>query len=194
MRTVSFGLALLFALSACESTHDTSATARGPVPPVEITNEITATAEVTGIDPASRLVTLRREDGALFQVVASEEVRNFDQIVTGDRLRIRFKESLRASLRPAGEGGPQAAAGMVAARAPRGATPGGGVAVGASVRVKIESIDRERDIVVFSLPSGELVSHRIATPEGRKFVDGLHLGDTVELEYTQALALSIEKA
>jgi hypothetical protein len=187
-------LALLLALGACESTSSSSMDKRAPLAPVEISNEITTTAEVTGVDSASRTVTLRREDGALFQVVASEAVHNFDQIVAGDRLRIRFKESLRASLLPSGAGGPEATTGMVAVRAPKGATPAGGMAVGASVRVKIESIDRDRDIVVFSLPSGELVSHRIATPEGRKFVGSLHLGDTVELEYTQALALNIEKA
>jgi len=188
-------LALLLALGACQTPSSSSSTKpHGDVAPVEISNEITATAEVTSVDQAKRLVTLRREDGALFQVLAGEEVRNFNQIVAGDKLRVRFKESLRASLRPAGEGGPDAVSGMVAARAAPGATPAGGVGIGMAVRVKIESIDRDHDIVVFSLPSGELVSHRIATPEGRTFVGKLHIGDTVQLEYEQALALAIEKA
>jgi hypothetical protein len=61
-----------------------------------------------------------------------------------------------------------------------------------SVVVKIESIDLQRDIVTFSLASGELVSHRIATEQGRNFVRGLKVGDKVTLAYSEALALSVE--
>jgi hypothetical protein len=161
--------------------------------PVDLSNEITATADVTAVDKGTRVVTLRREDGSMFQVLAGSEVRNFDQIKAGDKLRVRFKENLKASLRPANEGGPQAGAGVVATRAAVGATPAAGAAFGVSVKVRIESIDSAHDIVVFSLPSGELVSHRIATSEGKKFVEGLKIGDKVQLEYSQALALAIEK-
>jgi hypothetical protein len=58
--------------------------------------------------------------------------------------------------------------------------------------VTIESIDPKRDIVVFSLASGELLSHRVATTEGRAFVRGLKIGDRVTLGYSEALAISVE--
>ena len=62
-----------------------------------------------------------------------------------------------------------------------------------SLRVKIESIDRTREIVVFSLASGELIARRLQTAEGRELVQELEVGDLVQLDYTETLALGIEK-
>jgi hypothetical protein len=155
--------------------------------------EFQASAEVIAIDPGLRLVTLRREDGSLFQVRAGNEVRNFDQIATGDHLRVRFLETLAVSRRPEGESAKGAEGALAVGRAEAGAKPAGAVGRALSVRVKIESIDRERSIVVLSLASGELVSHRVATKEGREFLTGVKIGDTVQIDYTEALALSIEK-
>lgn len=190
------GLGVLLALCGCKTTKD--ATQPGSADPnrverAQLTNELTAMAEVVAVDPATRIIALRREDGSLFQVKAGPDVRNFAQIAAGDTLRVQYRETLAASLRPAGETAVPVEAGAVAARAKAGAKPGGGVGVGISVRAKVESIDRERDIVVCSLASGEIIARRILTPEGRGFVKGLKVGDTVQLDYTEALALSIAK-
>ena len=64
---------------------------------------------------------------------------------------------------------------------------------GISIRVRVESIDLGRDIVVFSLGSGELMARRLRTQEGRAFATSLKVGDLVQLDYTEVLALSIEK-
>ena len=159
----------------------------------EISNEFTATAEVAAIAPAERAVTLRREDGSLFVVQAGEGVRNFAQIAAGDAVRVRFKEVLMAAKLPPGESARSAQATLAAARTKPGEKPGAGVGMGVNLRVKIESIDRERGIVVFSLASGELIAHRIQTPQGRDFVKTLAVGDAVQLDYGRALALTVEK-
>jgi hypothetical protein len=184
-------LGAMLALSACAS--DDHAVGRAALAPAELRNEITATAQVTSVDKAMRLVTLRREDGSLLQLVAGDEVRNFDQIEAGDVLRVRYQEVLRASLCPPGEDELGAQVGALAARAEPGTRPGAGAGLAVSVRVRIESIDKGRDIVVFSLSTGELVSRRIRTDEGRRFVKGLRIDDTVQLDYTQAVALTIEE-
>jgi hypothetical protein len=62
-----------------------------------------------------------------------------------------------------------------------------------SVRVKIESIDLEHNIVVFAPVCGELIAHRLRTTEGREFVRGLEVGDTVQLDYLEALALEVQE-
>lgn len=205
--TTNFVLGSLLALCACTSSQP-AAPASEPTPApaaapaaaatprtgqAQVTNEFFASAQVMAIDAAQRLITLRREDGEFLQIKAGEEVRNFAQIAVGDKLRVKYAESLRATLLPAGAGA-QAAEGVLAAgRAEAGAKPAGALGYAITVRVKIESIDRERDLVVFSMESGELVTHRIATPEGRKFVSGLKVGDAVQLDYSEGLALSIEK-
>jgi hypothetical protein len=184
----------LLALASFKSAQSEAAQpARAKPAPVSLSNEFTATAEVIAVDKARRTVTLRREDGRLLALQVGQAARNFDQIAAGDQLRVRYKESLSASLRPAGETAKAAEGGAAAGRTEAGAKPGGGVALAMSARVKIESIDAPHDIVVFSLASGELIAHRLATAEGRTFVTGLHVGDVVQLDYAEALALSVEK-
>jgi|SRR5688572_22121544 len=159
----------------------------------EITGEFTATAQVTALAPAERKLTLRREDGAQIDVVVAEGVRNFEQIAVGDALRVRYKETLAATKLPPGESAKPLEGAFAAARAKPGAKPGGGMGMAVSLRVKIESIDRTREIVVFSLASGELIARRLQTAEGRELVQELEIGDLVQLDYTETLALGIEK-
>lgn len=188
-------LATLLLLCACKS-HDGAETSAAPSAApsrASITNEVTATAEVVALDAGTRTVTLRREDGSTMQVKAGADVRNFAQIAVGDTLKVKYQEKLEASLRPKGEPAQAASAVAAAARAEAGAKPGGGIGVGLSVRVRVESLDLASHIVTFSLSTGELVSRRVATPEGREFIKGLKVGDTVQLDYSETLALSIDK-
>jgi hypothetical protein len=190
-RALLAGTALL--LGACESTSTSSSTSAGAAPSAKIAQDVSATAKVVTLDKATRLLTLRSEDGRLCQVRCGPEVRNFDQIAVGDTLRVRYQAVLQATQLPAGSElrPPQAA--VAAARAAKGATPAAGVEVAVSVRVRIESIDAARDIVVFAPASGDLITHRIATEAGRDFVKKLKVGDLVQLDYGEALAMAIEK-
>ncbi|HEX6885608.1 MAG TPA: hypothetical protein VF530_19705 [Planctomycetota bacterium] len=162
-------------------------------PRARLSNVFTASAEVTAIAAAERRLTLRREDGRQLELTAGEAVRNFDQIAVGDHLRVRFEETLAAAKLPPGEDIRSGEAAFAAGRARPGAKPAAGLGAALAVRVRIESIDREHDIVVFALASGELIAHRLQTPEGRAFVTQLAVGDGVQLEYGEALVLGIEK-
>ena len=190
-------LGALLALCACSTTNEPTAPAAHAeykrVEHAQLTNVLTATAEVVAVNPTTRIIALRREDGSLFQVLAGQDVRNFAQITAGDKLRVQYRETLTASVQPAGESTMSVEAGAAAVRAKPGAKPAFGVGAAISVRAKVESIDHERDIVVCSLSSGEIIARRIVTPEGREFVKGLKIGDTVQLEYSEALAMSVEK-
>jgi hypothetical protein len=190
----ALALGALLGLSACASeTKTTAGTAKagGPLA-AEISNEMTATAEVVAVDKTQRLVTLRGDDGRMVEVLASDAVRNFDQIKAGDTLRVKYRQTLAAKRLPEGSDPGLGGGSITANRAKVGDRPAGGVGAMVSMRVKIVSVDRSREVVVFALPSGELVAHRIATPQGREFVKGLAVDDLVQLDYAEALALSIE--
>jgi hypothetical protein len=126
-------------------------------------------------------------------VRATDDVRNLDQIQTGDELRVYYKEAMAATKLSAGEAVRPARGSVMGDRAEVGERPAAAAAGAISARVKIESIDRERGIVVFSLASGELIARRLRTSEGREFVKGLAVGDVVQLDYTVAMALGVEK-
>jgi hypothetical protein len=185
-------LTSLLAFTACKSDMNAETP---PVPEnhrAEISNEITAAAQVVGIDPTQRLVSLRREDGTVFTLEVGSGVRNFGQVKVGDELSVRYRETLAASLLPKDSGVGMAEGAFAAGRAEPGSKPGAGMALAISFPVEIESIDLDNDIVVFSLASGELIARRLQTDAGRTFVKGLELGDRVQLEFTEAVALGIE--
>jgi hypothetical protein len=161
--------------------------------PVRITSGFTAAARVTAIAPAERRLTLQREDGTVFELQVDPSVRNFEQVAVGDTLRVRYQETLTALKLPAGSVATPVEGAMTAGRAKAGAKPGAGVGLSWRLRVRIESIDREREVVVFSLASGELIARHLETPEGRAFAADLKVGDIVQLDYAEALALAIEK-
>lgn len=183
--------AVLLLLAACQSPTPAATTPEGV--PTTLTNEFTVSAQVIALDPAVRGLTLRREDGTSINVLASDAVRNYEQLAVGDTLRVRFRESLSATKLPAGSMAAPAEVGLVAARTEQGAKPGAGVGVAVRLRVRIESIDRDRALVVFSLASGELIARHLRTPEGRSFVAGLTVGDVVQLDYAEGVALDVDK-
>jgi hypothetical protein len=182
-------------LGACQSKEPAPQPVASNAPThATISNDITATAAVVAVDAKTRVVTVRAEDGNLVQIKCGEDVRNFAQIAVHDTLHVRYRESLEATRLPAGESATPATAVGASVGAEPGAAPAGGMGVAISARVKDRSLDVEHDIVVFSFASGELSARRVVTPEGREFVKGLKIGDTVQLDYTEVLALAIEKA
>jgi hypothetical protein len=180
---------------SCESTSSSTPTqAPAPAPGrVDLSTDLTSKATVVSVDQEKRLVTLRREDGTMFTVEAGPAVRNLAQISAGDALRVHYHESLSATLLPGASTTTPVEGAYVAGRAKVGEKPGAGVGMAATARVKIESVDKTNHIVVFSLDSGELNTVRAQRPEGRSFVEGLKVGDIVQLDYTVASALSIDK-
>lgn len=191
-------LGALLSVTACHSTSSSSGSAAGASGSaqapgrIELSSDHEASAQVVAVDKTAREATLRRQDGALVGVQAGEGVRNFEQVAVGDHLKVRYRQSLTAERNPA-DAAAQPQVGLAAGRAPAGEKPGAGVAVGVRFTVKIESLDLAHDIVVGSLDSGELIAHRLSTPEGKAFARGLKLGDRVQLTYHEALALAIEK-
>lgn len=182
---------VLLAAGACQSSGTPAPTPEGV--PTTLTNEFTVSAQVVALAPAVRGLTLRREDGTSIDVRVDAAVRNYEQIAVGDTLRVRYRESLSATKLPAGSSARPAEAAFAAGRAQPGAAPGAGVGLAVSLRVRIESLDRERALVVFSLASGELIARTLRTPEGRAFVAGLFVGDVVQLDYSESLALGVDK-
>jgi len=163
--------------------------------PVEITNDIAATAEIVAVARDTRVVTVRREDGTLANIAVDESVPDLDKIVPGDGVRLRYRETLALKVVPPGTPAQPVRVNLGAARVPPGRKPGAGVGATLSMRVKIESIDEGHDIVVFSPTSasgaGELLARRVRTPQGREFARNLEVGDEVQVEYLEILALQV---
>jgi hypothetical protein len=192
-RPILIAALMSLAVVACKNTSSPSNYSAQYPGRVDLSSDQTATAEVTAVDPAGRFITLREKDGSTLTVQAGPEVRNFDQIRAGDTLRVRYHETLAATLRPNDDTTSPVKGAAVVGSAKPGSAPAGGVGLAATTQVRIKSVDLENDIVVFEMDSGALRKVHAVRPEGREFIRTLKNGDIVQLDYKSSMALTIEK-
>jgi Cu/Ag efflux protein CusF len=196
------GIAVLtsgMALSACSAHKEVPP----PPPPTvsvsesktpqggEIQQTITATAAVQKIDKKTRMVTLKGSDGKTKTIHVSDEVKNLDQVKKGDLVTIAYYESIAYELKKKGTAEPSVNAAADASRASAGSMPGavGGAAV--SVTARITKIDKKTDTVTLKGPKGKTVEVKVKDPTR---LENVKVGDLVEITYTEAMAISVDKA
>lgn len=196
------GIAVLtsgVALSACA--------AKQPVPPPppptvsvsqsqtpqggEIQQTITATAAVTKIDQKTRMVTLKGSDGQTKTIHVSDEVKNLAQVKRGDLVTIAYYESIAWELRKKGSTQPSVDAAADASRNPAGGMPGAVAGAAVNVVAKITKIDKATNTVSLKGPKGNIVDVKVKDPSR---LEGVKVGDLVDITYTEAMAISVERA
>ncbi|MEK6293170.1 MAG: hypothetical protein V4793_17640 [Paraburkholderia tropica] len=151
----------------------------------------TVTAEVLSVDPATRTVRLKREDGKTFEVQVGEEARNFDQLRIGDKVTMTYREGLTVSLKKGGGGATSVEETPSLERAPKGAKAVG--TIGRLVRVvaDVVAVKHKTRMVTLKGPEGDTVDLKVEDP---KELANVKVGDQVEAVYTEALAISVQPA
>jgi hypothetical protein len=150
--------------------------------------EINAT--VVAIDKGSRIVTLKGPKGNSVDVVAGDQVKNFDQIRVGDRVNVRYEEALTLELKKTKA--PLDAKGEVAGvRAAPGSRPAGAVGREITVLADVIAVDKKNSIISLKGPRGNVVDLKVRNQDHFKVVKK---GDQVEAVYTEALAISVTPA
>lgn len=155
-----------------------------------IVAKVEVTATVAKIDHQTRGVTLKADDGQEYSFVASEQVENLPQVKVGDRVTITYAEALAYEVK---KGGAAADGGTVIAggTAEPGARPAGALARETNVTVLITAMDPTAPSVTFQGPGGNTRTIKVLRPEK---LEGVNVGDTVEITYTEALAVKVEAA
>jgi hypothetical protein len=170
------------AVAACATPDPAPRTAQS-----ETTVETTAVIQT--VDKTTREVLLRTEDGRFVTMTAGPEVRNFDQLASGDRVRAVFTESIVAGV-AAPDQPSETVVTTAGTRAPVGATPGAAVGEAITSVVEIVSYDAASALVTFRGPSG-LLHSVVVPPEMRDFVAARRPGERVAVELVQAFAVGI---
>ena len=148
-------------------------------------------AQVVSIDKATRTVTLKGPQGNVVDIVAGDEVRNFDQIKLGDFVVVRYAQALTLELRKV-----KGAAGDVtvregAARANPGERPAAAGAREVTAIATVTAVDPKKSTITLKGPRGNVVVLDVQNPDQFKVVKK---GDQVDVTYTEAVALSVEPA
>lgn len=158
---------------------------------IELGDTEIITALIVAIDKQDRTVTLLGTRGDVVTFEVGPEVRDFDEVRVGDHIKLEYHVSVALYLGDPGTQ-PTADAGMIVARAPRGEQPAE-VAVGViDVSAQVQHIDRSGRTVTLKGHDGHSVTIKIG--KRLKAFDTLHVGDLVHARFTEAIAVSLERA
>lgn len=151
---------------------------------------VTVTATVTAINQKTRAVTLTAQNGQVYSFIADTAVKNLAQVKQGDNVTVTYMEALAYDVRKPGTA-PAPTTTVAGAAAPVGAMPAGAIAQQTTATVTITAIDPKVPSVTFKGPQGNTQTIKVLHPER---LQGVKVGDLVDLTYTQALAIKVTPA
>jgi Cu/Ag efflux protein CusF len=184
--TTAACLAAILAVSAAAQAAAPAAAPKGEA----VMASATVTATVVKVDQKTREVTLKGEDGQEFSFVAGEDVQNLAQVKPGDTVTATYAEALAYEVKKGGEMvGPATVVGGGAAEP--GARPAAGIARQTTATVMITAIDAKAPSVTFKGPQGNTRTIKVMHPEK---LEGVSVGDTVQLTFTEAFGIKVEPA
>ena len=192
-RSTLLSAAAIIALFAVSPLH--AQQTQEAMPGAVVAKVTTMLATVVDVDKATRMVTLRSDDGREQTIKAGPEVRNFDQIEKGDKVSAEYHESMaifaRKAEAAAGAASPKTATYGTANLAPLGDKPGGLITDVTEVTTTVQEIDYAKRQVTLMGPSGK---PRVITVSDRvENLEAVKKGDEVIVRYTEALAISVTK-
>lgn len=171
----------LFTLAACDTDVLTA----------ERSDSVSSVGTVREIDPVNRRFVVRA-DGEILTLRATEAVRNFDQLEVGDRIRVKYEESVAVGMaEPADTGEPVALSAGIAA--PEGDKPGVAEAEVISVVLEFLIYDPREKIATLRAANGDML--KVSVPrEMRKFAKARQPGDRITVTFRRAAAIYVEPA
>jgi hypothetical protein len=147
----------------------------------------TVTATVTKINQKTREVSIKATDGQVYKFIASSDVQNLAQVKKGDVITVVYTEALAYEVKKSGTTGAGTTA--AAAAANPGEKPAGAIAQQTTVTVKITAINTKTPSVTVEGPDGDVETIKVKDPSK---LNGLKVGDMVDITYTEALAIKVD--
>jgi Cu/Ag efflux protein CusF len=190
MRAIAVLAAALVAATAIA--QDKAAKAAPPAPgakEVAVGDVQRLSATVADIDQASRVVMLKMQDGSTMRFVAGPEVRNLAQVQKGDIVTLDYAQAIAVSLKRTTSQVRERVVTEAGERAAPGQKPGGVVMRNVKVIATVQAVDAAKRTITLRGPE-RTVSLKVQAPA---MLMGVKPGENVEVEYTEAAALKVEK-
>ena len=170
---------------ASTATHSKTTTHKGNT----MSTTTTVTATVSAIDAKTRHVTLKDEAGKEYSFVAEPYVKNLGQVKVGDMVTVAYTEAVAWQLKK--DDTMAASSSTTMSGAPAGQKPAMNASGKTTVTVTITAIDPQAPSVTFAGPSGNSMTVHVKDP---KKLEGVSVGDKVDITYTEALAMKVTEA
>ncbi|MBZ5589375.1 MAG: hypothetical protein LAO05_12515 [Acidobacteriia bacterium] len=184
VRVVAIALAAVLGFISVLQAQEKKPEAWGGV----VVGRLTLTATVVKVDPATREVTVKDSEGKTTTVVAGPMVRNFDRIRAGDKVALRYQESVSVVAMSGIDATPSRAQSVDVTGAPLGQKPAGTIVATDEVIAEVVGLKPEDRTVTLK---GPLRTVTVQVAEKVKGYDRLKVGDKVVLRVTQALAIEV---
>lgn len=160
---------------------------------VERTVEDRVSATVKWINIATREVTLTDNAGHDVTITVDKSVQRLNEVKVGDEVVVNFVASLVGELREptAEEKAHPIVAVAGAGRAPKTSDPAAGVAGAVRVVTTVQAIDIPNMRVTLRGPMGDMA---VVKAQKKENIERLKINDTIVITYSEAMAVSLEKA
>ena len=146
------------------------------------------TATITAVDAATREVTLKGPKGREVTLLLGPEVKNFAQMKVGDSVTAEYVEALTLELKKGGKAVVARTEKAGAAAAKPGEKPAGMAGRQITITADVTAVDPATQTVTLRGPK-QTIDLKISDPEQFKLVK---VGDQVEANYAEALAIAVE--
>jgi hypothetical protein len=188
----AFALILIPLLASCSSKKDVPEAAAISPLSAEESVLVTATGTVQKIDMPRREIVLKRPSGDVVTFTVDERVRRLNEVRVGDQVNSQYYVSVAGELRPptAEETANPLVELEQTARAPKDTQPSGGVLRVTRLVTTVQAIDLPSQSLTLKGPLGNTANIRARSLDNLKKI---HVGDTIVITYTEALAVSLEK-
>jgi Cu/Ag efflux protein CusF len=157
--------------------------------PITKVNSVSATATVQAIDSTGRKVTLRNDKGEEDTFVVGPEMKRFEELKVGDKVKMTYYESLVLQVRKPGEKVNVAGVDAALTRA-KSALPAGTIAAQEKMSVTVKAIDPAVPSITVLTDDGRTVTRKI---ENKKNLEGVKVGDKIDLTYTESILVEVQR-
>jgi Cu/Ag efflux protein CusF len=151
---------------------------------------VTVRGTISAIDKDKSTVTLKGPKGGTITLEVRDKTK-FDDIKVGDPVVAVYVEAIGFQARKAGTGSPGTSVQESRVTSKPGETPAGAIGREITVTGTITAIDKKAQTVTIKGPSGESETIKAKDP---KNLAAVKVGDLVDVTYTQALAVSLDKS
>ena len=146
---------------------------------------------VAGVDKDAGTVTLKGPKGRTVTIEVRDK-QKLDMIKVGDPVVAAYMEAVAFRVQKPGSGAtPGVTTQETRVSSGPGETPAGAIGREVTATVTITAIDKKAHTVTVKGPQGGTETIKARDP---KNLEGLKVGDMVEITYTQALAISLDKS
>ena len=152
-------------------------------------NAVTKTMTIQAIDSTSRALTVKFDDGEEDTFAVGPEMKRFNELKVGDKIKASYYESLVLQLRKPGDASAKPKDELVGTAGKAAAPPSGTIARQQLTTVTVQKVGTAPPSLTVLTADGRTVTRKV---ENAKLLESVKPGDRIDITYTQAFLVDVE--